>query len=154
MAEPGNKNPAIDPAEGGSQEVGERMSSLETQLSQLTTLVSWLVEQQGVKVESSGFAAAAPGGGGPETSMHLSADATGGTAGGTGGDAQGLGVSSMRVGSSSLADSGLNPRVSAVNRSSVAAANFGSIGAVGGALGQSSVPPAPTLSSKLSLIHI
>ena len=95
MAEPGNKNPAIDPAEGGSQEVGERMSSLETQLSQLTTLVSSLVEQQGVKVESSGFVAAAPGGGGPETSMHLSADATSGTAGGTGGDAQGLGVSSI-----------------------------------------------------------
>ena len=40
MAEPGNKDPAIDPAEGGSQEVGERMSSLETQLSQLRTLVS------------------------------------------------------------------------------------------------------------------
>ena len=71
MAEPGNKNPAIDPAEGGSQEVGERMSSLETQLSQLTTLVSSLVEQQGVKVESSGFVAAAPGGGGPETSICL-----------------------------------------------------------------------------------
>ena len=59
-------------------------------------------------MESSGFVAAAPGGDGPETSMHLSADATGGTAGGTGGDAQGLGVSSIRVGSSSLADSGLN----------------------------------------------
>ena len=118
MAEPGNENPAVDPAEGGSQEVGERMGSLETQLSQLTTLVSSLVEnqrelvsslveQQGEKVESSGFVAAAPGGGGPETSMHLSADATSGTAGGTGGDAQGLGVSSMRVGSSSLTDSGL-----------------------------------------------
>ena len=74
MTEPGSKNPAIDPAaEGGSQDVGERMSSLDTQLSQLTTLVSSLVEQQGVKVESSGFVAAAPGGGGPETSMHLSA---------------------------------------------------------------------------------
>ena len=84
-------------------------------------------------MESCGFVAAAPGGGGPETSMHLPADATGGTAGGTGGDAQGLGVSSMRVGSSSLADSGLNPSVSDVNRSSVAAANFGSIGTVGGA---------------------
>ena len=33
-----------------------------------------LVEQQGEKVESSGFVAAAPGGGGPETSMHISAD--------------------------------------------------------------------------------
>ena len=75
MAEPGNKNPAVDPAEGGSQDVGERMSSLETQLSQLTTLVSSVVKQQGVKAESSGFVAAAPGGGGPETSMHLSADA-------------------------------------------------------------------------------
>ena len=95
----------------GSQEVGEKMSSLETQLSPLRTLVSSLVEQLGVKVESSGFVAAAPGGGGPETSMHLSADATSGTAGGTGGDAQGLGVSSMWVGSSSLADSGLNPNV-------------------------------------------
>ena len=91
MAEPGNKNPAVDPAEGGSQEVGERMGSLETQLSQLTLvsslvenqreLVSSLVEQQGEKVESSGFVAAAPGGGGPETSIDLSADATDGTAG-------------------------------------------------------------------------
>ena len=63
MAEPENKNPAVYPAEGGSQEVGERMCSLETQLSQLTTLVSSLVEnqrelvsslveQQGEKVES------------------------------------------------------------------------------------------------------
>ena len=41
-------------------------------------------------MESSGFVAAAPGGGGPETSMHLSADAAGGTTGGTDGDAQGL----------------------------------------------------------------
>ena len=90
MAEPGNKDPAIDPAEGGSQEVGEKISSLETQLSQLMALVSSLVEQRGVKVESSGFVAAAPGGGGPETSMHLSADATGGTARGTDGDAQGV----------------------------------------------------------------
>ena len=98
-------------------------------------------------MESSGFVAAAPGGGGPETSMHLSADATSGTAGCTGGDAQGLGVSSMRVGSSSLADSGLNPNVFAVNRSSVAAVNLGSIGTVGGTFGQSSVPPALTLSS-------
>ena len=62
-------------------------------------------------MESSGFVAAAPGGGGPETSMRLSVDATSGTAGGTGGDAQGLRVSSMWVGSSSLADSGLNPDV-------------------------------------------
>ena len=84
MAEPENKNPAIDPAEGESQEVGEIMSSLETQLAQFTILVSSLVEnqtelvsslveQQGEKVESSGFVAAAPGGGRPETSMHLSA---------------------------------------------------------------------------------
>ena len=66
MGEPGNENPAVDPAEGGSQEVGEIMGSLETQMSQLTTLVSSLVEnqrelvsslveQQGEKVESSGF---------------------------------------------------------------------------------------------------
>ena len=46
MAEPGNKNPAIDPAEGESQEVGERMSSLDTQLAQFTILVSPLVENQ------------------------------------------------------------------------------------------------------------
>ena len=63
--EPGNENPVVDPAEGGSQEVGERMGSLETQLFQLTALVSSLVEnqrelvsslveQQGEKVESSG----------------------------------------------------------------------------------------------------
>ena len=74
-------------------------------------------------------------------------DTTSGTAGGTGGDAHGLGVSSMRVGSSSLTDSGLNPNVFAVNRSSVAAVNLGSIGTVGGTFGQSSVPPALTMSS-------
>ena len=52
MAEPGNENPAVDQAEGGSQEVGERMGSLETQLSQLTTLVSSLVENQRELVSS------------------------------------------------------------------------------------------------------
>ena len=82
MAELGTENPAVDPAEGGSQEVGERMGSLERPLSQLMSLVSSLVEnqrelvssiveQQGEKVESSGFVATAPGGGGPETSLHF-----------------------------------------------------------------------------------
>ena len=52
MAKPGNENPAVNPAEGGSQEVGERMGSLETQLSQLTTLVSLLVENQRELVSS------------------------------------------------------------------------------------------------------
>ena len=79
--------------------------------------------------------------------VNLDATTCSGTAGGTGGDAQGLGVSSMRVGSSSPTDSALNPNVFAVNRSSVAAVNLGSIGTVGGTFGQSSVPPALTLSS-------
>ena len=52
MAEPGNKDPAIDPAEGESQEVGERMSSLETQLAQFTILDSSLVENQRELVSS------------------------------------------------------------------------------------------------------
>ena len=67
-----------------------------------------------------------------------------------GGDAQGFGVSSMRVGSRSVG-SGLNSHVSAENRSSVPAANFGSIdGTVGRAAvgSQSDVPPAPSLSSE------
>ena len=40
MAELGNKNPAVNPSQDGLQEVGERMGSLETQLSELATLVS------------------------------------------------------------------------------------------------------------------
>ena len=62
MAELGNENPAVNQSQGGSQEVGERMGSLETRLSELATLVSSqqdllksLVEmQQGKEVESSG----------------------------------------------------------------------------------------------------
>ena len=67
-----------------------------------------------------------------------------------GGDAQGFGVSSMRVGSRSVS-SDLNPHVSAENRYSVPAVNFGSIyGTVGRAAAgsQSAVPPAPSLSSE------
>ena len=52
MAEPGNEYPAVDSAVGGSQEAGERMGSLDTQLSQLTTLVSSLVENQRELVSS------------------------------------------------------------------------------------------------------
>ena len=62
MAELGNENPAVNPSQVGSQEVGVRMGSLETQLSELATPVSSqqdllksLVEmQQGREVESSG----------------------------------------------------------------------------------------------------
>ena len=81
--------------------------------------------------------------------MHQSG-ATGGAAGSTGGDAQGFGVSSIRVGSRSVS-SGLNPHVSAENRSSVPAVNFVSIHKTVGraAVGsQSAVPPAPFLSSE------
>ena len=73
--------------------------------------------------------------------MHLT-DATGGTAGSTS-RTQGLSMSSVGVGSAL----GLNPSAFAVSRSSVAAVNLGSIGTVGGTFGQSSVPPARTLSS-------
>ena len=40
MAELGNENTAVNPSQGGSQEVGKRMGSLETQLPELATLVS------------------------------------------------------------------------------------------------------------------
>ena len=39
MAELGNENPAVNPSQDGSQEVGERMGSLETHLLELATLV-------------------------------------------------------------------------------------------------------------------
>ena len=68
----------------------------------------------------------------------------------TGGDAQAFGVSSMRVGSG-IVSSGLNPHVSATNRSSVPAVNFGLIhGTVGRASvgSQVAVPPAPSMSSE------
>ena len=100
-------------------------------------------------MESSGSERVAPGDTGLEADAHQSG-AAGGAAGSTGGDAQGFGVSSMRVGSRSVS-SGLNPHVSAENRSSVPAVNFGSIhGTVGrAAVGiQSTVPPAPSLSSE------
>lgn len=90
MAEIGNEDPAVHQDESNPQDVGERMVSLETQVSQLTTLVTSLVGQRREQVESS--VSAAPGGTGTEYGRHPS-DATGGTAGGTGGDAQGLGVS-------------------------------------------------------------
>ena len=157
MAELGNGNPAVNLSQSESQEVGERMGSLETQLSELATLVSSqqdllgsLVEmQQGKEVESSGSERVAPRGTGREAGAHQSG-ATGGAAGSMGGDAQGFGVSSMRVGSRSVS-SGLNPHVSAENRSSVPAVSFGSIhGTVGrAAVGrQSAVPPAPSMSSE------
>ena len=157
MAELGNENPAVNPSQGGSQEVGERMGSLEIQLSELATpesskqdLLKSLVEmQQGKEVESSGFERVAPRDTGLEAGAHQSG-ATGGAAGSMGGDAQGFGVFCMRVGSGSVS-SGLNPYVSAENRSSVPSVKFGLIhGTVGRAAvgGQSAVPPAPSLSSE------
>ena len=56
-------------------------------------------------------------------------------------------MSSVGFGSTSGHPLGLNPSAIAVNRSSVAAVNLGLIGTVGGTFGQSSVPPALTLSS-------
>ena len=132
------------------------MGSLETQLSELATLVSSqqdllksLVEmQQGKEVESSGSELVASRDTGLKAGAHQSG-ATGGVAGSTGGDAQGFGLSSMRVGYRSVS-SGLNPHVSAENRFSVSAVNVGSIhGTVGRvAVGSlSAVPPAPSMSS-------
>ena len=54
-------------------------------------------------------------------------------------------MSSVGVGSTSSHTLGLNPSAFAVNRTSVAAVNLGSIGTVGGTFGQPSVPPALTL---------
>ena len=157
MAERGNENPAVNPSQDGSQKVGERMGSLEIQLSELAPLVSSQQDllkslgemQHGKEVESSGSERVAPRDTGLEADAHQSV-ATGGAAGSTGGDAQGFGVSSMRVGSRSVS-SGLNPHVCTENPSSVPAANFGSIhGTVGRAAvgSQSAVPPAPFLSSE------
>ena len=157
MAELGNENPAVNPSQGGSQEVGEGMGYLKTQLSELATLVSSqqdllksLVEmQQGKEGKSSGSERVAPRDTGLEAGSHQSG-ATGGAAGSTGSDAQGFGVSSMRVGSRSVS-AGLNPHVCAENCSSDLAVNFGSIhGTVGraGVGSQSAVPPAPSISSE------
>ena len=156
MAETGNEVPAGN-QQGDPQGVGERMGSLETQLSELMTLVvgqqqmlaSVVETTQRERVESSGSLGVAPGNTEPEAGAHH-LGATGRTAGGTGDDAQGLGVSGVRVGSRGVADPGLNPHVSDVNRSSVSAVNFGPInGTVGGALGsQSSVPPTATPASE------
>ena len=138
MAELGNENPVVNSSQGGSQEVGERMGSLETQLSELATLVSSqkdllksLVEmQQGKEMEFSGSERVAPRVTGLEVCVHQSGATSGaarsmggGAAGSTGGDAQGFGVSSMQIGSRSVS-SGLNPHVSAGNRSSVPAVNL------------------------------
>ena len=157
MAELVNEDPAVNPSQDGSQEVGQRMGSLEIQLSELESLVSSqqyllksLVEmQQGKEVESSGSERIAPRDTGLEAGAHKSG-ATGGAAGSMGGDAQGFGVSSMRVGSRSVS-LGLNPHVTAENLFSVPAVNFGSIhGTVGRAAAgsQSAVPHAPSLSSE------
>ncbi|CAB1114171.1 unnamed protein product [Ectocarpus sp. CCAP 1310/34] len=53
---------------GDSQDVvgGERLDSIETQLSQLTNIIKSLVGQRGDQVESSVSFAAAPGSGGTE----------------------------------------------------------------------------------------
>ena len=158
MAELAKENPEVNPSQDGSQEVGERMGSLETQMSELATLVSsqqdlleWLFEmQQGKEVESFGSERVVPRDTRLEAGAHQ-LGATGGAAGSLGGDAEGFGVSSMRVGSRSVS-SGLNPHVSAENRSFVPAVNFGLIhGTVGRAAvgSQFAVPPALSLSSEL-----
>ena len=157
MAELGNEHPAVNPSQDGSQEVGERMGSLQTQFSELATLVSsqpdllksFVEMQQGKEVESSGDERVAPRDTGLQASAHQSG-AAGGAAGSMGGDAKGFGVSIMRVGSRSVS-SGLNPHVSAENGFSVPAVNFGfTQGTVGRADidSQSAVPPAPSLSSE------
>ena len=156
MAELGNESSALNPPQGGSQEVGESMGSLETQLSELATLVSSqqdllnsLVEMQlGKEMKSSGSERAASRDTGLEAGAHQSV-ATGGAEGSTGGDAQGFGVSSMWVGSRGVC-SGFNAHVSAENRSYVPAVDFRSIhGTVGRAAvgSQPDVPPAPSMSS-------
>ena len=132
------------------------MGSLKTQVSELATLVSSQQDllksldemQQGKQVEYSGFERVVPRDTGLEAGGHQSG-ATGGASGCTGSDAPGFGVSSTRVGSKSVS-SGLNPHVSAENRSSVPAVSFGSIhGTVGRvAVGsRSAVPLDPSLSS-------
>ena len=101
------------------------------------------------EVESSGSERVAPRDTGLEAGAHQSG-ATGGAAGSTGGDAQGFGVSSVRVGSRSVS-LGLKPHVSAENRSSVPAVDFGLIHGTFGraAVGsQPAVPPAPFMSSE------
>ena len=137
MAESGNENPAGN-QQGDPQGVGERMGSLEAQLSELMTLVvgqqhllAVVETQQRERVESSGSSGVAPEGTEPEAGAHH-LGATGRAAGGTGGDAQSLGVSSraaggtgddaqglggsgMRVGSRGVVDPGLNLRVSDEN---------------------------------------
>ena len=126
------------------------MSELATLVSSQQDLLMSLVEmQQGRGLESSGSERVAPRDTGLEAGAHQSG-ATGGAAGSTGGDAQGFGVSSMRVGSRKVS-SGLNPHVSAENRSSVPVVSFGSIHRTVGraAVGsQSAVASAPSLSSE------
>ena len=157
MADGNDANPAAN-QQGELQGVGERMSSLEAQLSQLVTLVSnqqqllaSVVEiRERERVESSSSDRVAPRDMGLEAGAHQSG-AAGGAAGSTGGDAQGFGESSTRVGSSSLLDSGLNPRVASADRSVVSAVNFGSIhGTVGGVAlnNQSAVPPTTNSASE------
>ena len=108
------------PPPGDSRDVigGERLDSIETLLSQLTSIIKSLVGQRGDQVESSVSFAAAPGSGGTEYAGVHQSDVTGRTVGGTDSSVQGFGMSSMWVGSSSLADSGLNLRAIVVCRSS------------------------------------
>ena len=78
MAELEKENPAVNPSQGESLEVRERMGSLETQLSELATLVPFqqdllksLVEvQQGREVEPSGSERVAPRDTGLEVGVH------------------------------------------------------------------------------------
>ena len=110
MAEQGNENPAANQDQGGSQEVGERMGSLEIQLPELATLVSSQQDllkslvgmQQGKEVEFSGSERVAPRYTGLEAGAHQSG-ATGGAAESTGGDAQGLACPACGLGVGVLA---------------------------------------------------
>ena len=124
-------------SEGGSSrsspEFGERIGSIETQFTQLTTLIPSLVSQQGEGGESSA-SVAAPVGSGPEAGTHLR-DATGGTAGSTG-SSLGLSSSSATVGSTSFLAPGLSFSTNELHRSAAGAAGNGTMG------------------SALSLIHI
>ena len=107
MADGNDASPAAN-QQGEPQGVGERMSSLEEQLSQLVTLVSnqqqllaSVVEMQDerARVESSSSDRVAPRDMELEAGVHQSG-AAGRITGSTGGDAQGFGESSTRVGSS------------------------------------------------------
>ena len=95
MADEGGASEGGSSRTRSSPEFGERIGSIETQLTQLTTLITSLVSHQGEGGESSA-SVAAPGGSGSEAGTHLR-DTTGGTAGSMG-RTQGLSMSSVGLG--------------------------------------------------------